>query len=155
MGVKPILFVIALLLSSGAAHSQMTDLPAISTTTVEYSFGGGEMGSDYTIVSVRGDGLVKYQYTFPLNKQRLQEKLNREKNLSKKEVIEFYKSLMEAGVLKLRDYPPQCCDIPSHTLVLKVPGNSRKASSQILSTDPEWNAIISIFGSLLKTLHPE
>ncbi len=81
MGVKPILFLIVLFLSSGAAHSQVTDLPTTGTTTVEYSFGGGEMGADYTTVSVRGDGLVKYQYTFPLNKQRPQDKLNREKNL--------------------------------------------------------------------------
>ncbi len=49
MSVKPILFVIALLLSSGVAHSQVTDLPATSTTTVEYSFGGGEIGTNINL----------------------------------------------------------------------------------------------------------
>ena len=70
---------------------------------IEYGFGGGELGADWTQLYISGDGRIMYQYTFPSDGTGDAEFLSREYQLSPTETEVLFQSLVDEGFFDLTD----------------------------------------------------
>ena len=95
---------------------------------IEYTFGGGEVGADWTQITIRGDGHVTYHYLFSYAGTLAQEEMTREHFLSSSETQELFQSLVDAGLFALTDVRDGGVDIPRATITASVDGHDLEVS---------------------------
>ena len=147
---------IALYLFAGIGCKPLA-APEISldrNTFVEYKFWDGELGGGSTSLSVYGDGVVVYVQKLPEPHGNTPTVL-RNLKLDKTETISIFHLLLDAGLFRLKNYPPQCCDMDGVSVSGKINSQPYNASSHMLENDNAWNLVTSQFAPLLVRLHPE
>ncbi|MEX1031905.1 MAG: hypothetical protein WDZ30_00955 [Cellvibrionaceae bacterium] len=121
-----------------------------SIESIQYEFGGGELGADYRIVRIDRSGAVSYRHLaerFP----------NREKTVSleiaDRDVATLYSALIKSGLARLKHYQPMCCDISVSTITVITARESQTASYQgVDHQDPEWMATESVLREFVKRI---
>lgn len=116
-----ILIVSVTLLVAGCSLSQARFVAQPDESDfIEYTFGGGEVGAQWTQITIRGDGHITYHYVFPYAGTWPQEEMTREHSLSPSETQELFQSLVDAGLFALRDLRYEGADIPRTTITASV-----------------------------------
>jgi hypothetical protein len=87
---------------------------------LEYGFGGGELGADYTQISIRGDGQVTFYYLLPYWGTWPQEQIVKEHQLADVEVEALFQSLVDAGLFNLTNQQTQGADVPRTTIKASI-----------------------------------
>jgi hypothetical protein len=123
--------------------------PDISDIVV-YGFGGGEPGSPWTELTIKGDGTLEYFFSSGRDRMR------REIKLSSEDTQKLFQALVDDGLFQLRSEKTQGADIPSITIKAHIGGRNHNARIDITSKRSEqWQRIIGRFQRLLKTVLPD
>jgi len=117
---------------------------------IEYGFGGGELGADYTRISIRGDGQVTFYYLLPYSGTGPQEQIIREHQLSDVEIQALFQSLVDAGLFNLTNQQTQGADVPRTSIQASIDNHELDVS---FDGTPEA-AIHSYITSLIQEIYP-
>jgi len=118
---------------------------------IEYSFGGGEVGADWTELVISGDGHIAYQYTFPNNGLGPAELLSKEYQLSPAETETFFKSLVDEGLFDLKNVDFRGVDVPVTIIKASIDGHQLEVT--IEGTPDE--SIHGKIREIIAKVHPE
>ena len=145
--------VFVVFLGMGCEKQEPPEISFDRNTRVEYKIWGGEVGSGSTSLSVFGDGTVVYVQNPPIPNNNTPA-INRELNFDKGETAEFFNLLLDAGLLTLKNYGPECCDLPGSEISGQINSYPYKAICH-LECDNTWELVRSHFIPLLVRVHPE
>ncbi len=117
---------------------------------ITYQFGGGELGADFTEVTIRGDGHVAYRYLLPYTGTWPQEEITRENQLSPAETEAFFQALVDGGIFGLESQASQGADVPRTTITIHLDERELEVN---LDGTPE-PAIHNQFTNLIEQFYP-
>jgi hypothetical protein len=124
-----ILILSVVLLVAGCSSSQVWFVVQTDENDfMEYAFGGGEYGADWTQITIRGNGHVTYHYIFPYAGSWPQEEMIQEHTLSPSASQELFQALVDAGLFALRDLRYEGEDNPRTTIAASIDGHELKVS---------------------------
>ncbi len=126
------------------------DVSLDESDLITYQFGGGELGADFTRLTIRGDGHISYRYLLPSTGAWPQEEITKERQLSPAETEAFFQGLVEAGLFNLESQAPQGEDIPRTTITANV--DHRQLEISLAGTPDQ--AIHSQITGLIEQIHP-
>jgi hypothetical protein len=118
---------------------------------IDYGFGGGELGAEWTHIVIRGDGQVMYQYTFPYNGTWPQDNIDIEHQLSLPETKELFQSLVDNGLFDLSDVKSGGADVPATIITASFDEHSLKV--YVEGTPDE--SIHRKISDIVSMIHPE
>ncbi len=117
---------------------------------VTYRFGGGEVGADFTEITIRGDGTVSYGYHFPLNERDV---LTRKAVLSPAETKNLFQELANAGLFGLISDRMGGADLDWADIRAQV--DNRRVEAKFIGRFEGLTEVRRLFSPLLKKMHPE
>ena len=146
-----LLSTLGLLMASCLLKQKQFDVQLDASDVLEYGFGGGELGADWTQIVISGDGHVTYHYTFPFVGTWPQEEMNKEHQLTLQETEMLFQSLVDAGLFSLRRMPTLDADVPRTNIMASFGGREVEAS---MDGTPD-EAIHGLMMALIAKIHPE
>lgn len=148
-----VLIVISVIIPmTGCSLTQVRfDLKLDKTDYLDYSFGGGELGAEWTQIVICGDGRVTYLYRLPYTGTWPQEEITIEYQLSEPETLDFFQSLVDAGLYDLKNQETGGVDVPRTSIRSTLDGHSLKVSFDGTPGEEIHNKIMV----LIKEVHPE
>jgi hypothetical protein len=117
---------------------------------VTYRFGGGEVGADFTEITIRGDGSVTYRYHYPLKEKDV---LERKSVLSLGETKIFFQDLTNAGLFGLKSDRMGGADLDWADIRAQV--DNRRVEAKYIGRFEGLTEVRRLFFPLLKKMHPE
>jgi hypothetical protein len=158
--MKLFMAIFALLFISSISCSTDFDVQPDSTDFITYGLGGGELGAEWTEITIKGNGEVQYHYRFPLGTEKQQRETSKQILLSSKEMKNLLQSLVSAGLFDLSSEPTRGADIPASTIKAEIDGHTIQARIDNLFTagqekNSQWKQVHDLLWPLIKRAHPE
>lgn len=120
-------FLLFLLLTLSHCMPSFTVQPDAADEII-YEFGGGEMGAEWTTLTMRGDGHITYRFLHPYDGAWPQEETVIEHTLSAAETEMLFQSLADAGLFRLRNVSYGGVDVDTTKITAAVDGRTLQVS---------------------------